>query len=1195
MNNAAFRKAIALLLTMVMLTACMPVFATETANSGEEKTIDTDVKEEAVAPDDATALEVAATGDGDASMTVNGEASATAEASASEESADATGAVVEAENGNTATLNIEETLSAETSQDNSAAYGVIEKAREDSTVSVEAESIEATAAGEASSAEGVEISNAANGTASVKAEGISATAEEKGSYAEAVVFYELTEGGKAEVNTGKDGITATANGENGDALGVVGNVFGEATVTSEGDISAKSTSENGTQNSATAVGETIYKDGSFTMEAKGNVEASASGTGTSTGVSLTALDESSATVTVEKKISAETEADSSSAYAASVYAGENSTVSLKAETIEAATHGKNSTAESLVLRNEASSTISVKTEGISATDEGGGSYAEGVVFYELAEGGKVEVDAGTKGITATNNGENGDALAVVGHVFGDVTLDSEGSITAASTNEKGNDNQTIAIGTFVYDDSSLTIHTGGDVEATSKSKDNKATAVSSMVQGSESQETITVDGTISANGQGRTEAIVARSDEKAAGIRISAGEDIKAISTEGSATGIDAENHAGSTEISAGGSITATTEGGEVAIAVQAECTDGNVKVETGKNVTAENTGEYDAIAIDAEISGTGSLTVHVGGGVKATTAGETSRGTGVDLDMTGGNADIQIDGDVAADENGIKVVNHSTSSAVQDASPAADAKISVGGSIEVDVRGETWEDMSGINIRSENMNATTEVTVEGDVSAKAEGRTYAIEASAISGKIKVKTGGDISAISSEMHGAGLSASASAGGEVEMDAGGNVSFSSAEGGSGVDAVALHAGARIRITVAEGITAEATNDKEDVSGILVGNYVHDGASGEVDITAGGDVSSSGAGISTIGGKWDRQWLEGEATVKEEEFVRTEYEKDEFGDIEGYKLYYNAEEDYYYNEYGSKWRPEKAESGLTRIEVKGNVKGGNTGLDMDTKAISDIIVDGTLEGGNHAVVIADETMADNLTLTVWEIKPNEDGSVAEYGRLDENGELQTTEATDFEKKIQYIIRLDQPTAGATLSTEGTYDYEGYNVAHEDDTVVLRVDLEPGYEIMDAYNGTDTKVSLLKDADGNYYLVVPRGGAVLLSVTLKKAEAEVKTQTVRKSAQTVKVTINPNGGTLRGSAGTYTFTKQKGDWMTLPEAPVKEGATFLGWYRTTYPATDAGWNAPEEGSAELLQAGSKTEVTEDCCFTAVWKSAE
>ena len=52
-------------------------------------------------------------------------------------------------------------------------------------------------------------------------------------------------------------------------------------------------------------------------------------------------------------------------------------------------------------------------------------------------------------------------------------------------------------------------------------------------------------------------------------------------------------------------------------------------------------------------------------------------------------------------------------------------------------------------------------------------------------------------------------------------------------------------------------------------------------------------------------------------------------------------------------------------------------------------------------------------------------------------------------------------------------------------------LGIAVPDGYTLTGAYNGEGEKIALEKDADGNYYVVVPRGGGVYLSVELEKDE--------------------------------------------------------------------------------------------------------
>ena len=109
---------------------------------------------------------------------------------------------------------------------------------------------------------------------------------------------------------------------------------------------------------------------------------------------------------------------------------------------------------------------------------------------KLTEGGKVEINVGKDGISTTANGENSDALTVVGQVFGDVAVNSEGDIIAAGTN------QSVGISTTIYPDSSLTVHVGGGVQATTGSKDSETMAVGQMLMGG--QTNISVDQDVTA-------------------------------------------------------------------------------------------------------------------------------------------------------------------------------------------------------------------------------------------------------------------------------------------------------------------------------------------------------------------------------------------------------------------------------------------------------------------------------------------------------------------------------------------------------------------------------------------------------------------------------------------------------------------------------------------------------------------------
>jgi len=151
--------------------------------------------------------------------------------------------------------------------------------------------------------------------------------------------------------------------------------------------------------------------------------------------------------------------------------------------------------------------------------------------------------------------------------------------------------------------------------------------------------------------------------------------------------------------------------------------------------------------------------------------------------------------------------------------------------------------------------------------------------------------------------------------------------------------------------------------------------------------------------------------------------------------------------------------------------------------DTK----VLVAGTLPGYD-GVQIMDDASTEGLDLTVWKIDKAADG---EYITGDDAKE-------SFAKSVSYIVMLEQPFAGATVSATkddgspldkkyGDSEQTGFEVANQDQKVLLSVDLEKGYRLTGAYNGMEDRMALQKDEAGNYYLMVPMGGGVYFTVEL------------------------------------------------------------------------------------------------------------
>ena len=221
-------------------------------------------------------------------------------------------------------------------------------------------------------------------------------------------------------------------------------------------------------------------------------------------------------------------------------------------------------------------------------------------------------------------------------------------------------------------------------------------------------------------------------------------------------------------------------------------------------------------------------------------------------------------------------------------------------------------------------------------------------------------------------------------------------------------------------------------------------------------------------------------------------------------------------------------------------------------------------------------------------VWKIDTTEQNV---YGDTDDK---------DFEKSIEYIIRLEQPEKGGTvtatyangdplrsffnngnnnqLSSNSLAAYgdildktaapepevKDYEVAHEGEKVVLHVDLDKGYKLVGAYNGTEEKTPLKKDKDGNYYIEVPNGGGVDLSVDIQKEN-------------TYTVTFNANGHGKAPAAQKVT----EGQKAKKPSDPKATGWKFGGWYTDKKCTKAYNFNTPVNKNITLYAKWTAEQV--------------
>lgn len=173
--------------------------------------------------------------------------------------------------------------------------------------------------------------------------------------------------------------------------------------------------------------------------------------------------------------------------------------------------------------------------------------------------------------------------------------------------------------------------------------------------------------------------------------------------------------------------------------------------------------------------------------------------------------------------------------------------------------------------------------------------------------------------------------------------------------------------------------------------------------------------------------------------------------------------------------------------TNIEISGDLTGSQKGfvfnIPEESGIITKVLVTGSISGGDRSVEIGEYTTNKNLDLTVWKIEKN-------------NGHASETPdggVSEFEGSIKYLIKIDPKSQNLIRAVDGNGNElpvikgpvsgDPYHYMKEGD----RLYLEPigTYELEEAYNGKEIQVPLRRDELGQFYLDIPKGGAVWLSV--------------------------------------------------------------------------------------------------------------
>ena len=179
------------------------------------------------------------------------------------------------------------------------------------------------------------------------------------------------------------------------------------------------------------------------------------------------------------------------------------------------------------------------------------------------------------------------------------------------------------------------------------------------------------------------------------------------------------------------------------------------------------------------------------------------------------------------------------------------------------------------------------------------------------------------------------------------------------------------------------------------------------------------------------------------------------------------------------------------------VGGDVKAGDIGVLMSANGDgtkNEVVIEGTLSVKKTAVVSNDSS---KNTITVWKIE-TADNSMPFAKSTDGGATL--VQDDSIEQNVQYIIRVNQ-TEGATLratdangnplATVTGIDGKSLEYAREGEKVLLKIDVAENYKLEAAYGDDGKQLELVKDANGDYYINVPKYGGVSFSVKLSYSD--------------------------------------------------------------------------------------------------------
>ena len=630
----------------------------------------------------------------------------------------------------------------------------------------------------------------------------------------------------------------------------------------------------------------------------------------------------------------------------------------------------------------------------------------------------------------------------------------------------------------------------------------------------ESSAIVSVEGDIIAAGDRGARGIDASDIQYTDGVnekaewKMDVGGDIIANGGSQEGTGVSAYIHNGDVDIIVDGEIAATSKADSTGVEVFTSGKDSEVSVAVDGSIIAEGA-KAEGIAV-TQSGQENETSVIVNDDISVSSTGEGSDTDGIIIYQYGESiANVNVNGNISALSSGGKT---SAEGIYINQRDGAVSNVNVEGDISAEAKGE-YSGAKALYVVSDS--SESNISIDGNLTAKAveleEGETHAIVASAkngaeinldVQGKVYSQSPNNSWTVDASANNATINIVIQDGAELHSDNGSALLLQTEGADSKISATSNDELKAIR---------NGTDWSDSVEGVALFNH-----GGSIEVNVNGDITGTD-GIYLAGGEnVEKIPVEDDAPLdfQNYEMYRTHYREGDDPDAVT-PDYFSAELGYFYTEAGERWQEvDKTTEGENAIFVDGDVNAEKTGIvvgNWSENVSNDVVITGTLSGSERAVEYMNGTQIDNFTLTVWKVEQNESGNVVErYLGRDENNEDVYEADREAEKKIQYIIKIDDSSVNSITGLDGTVEYKGFDTAHEGDTVTLKITVPEGYMISGAYTGNGSeRIQLQQDEKGNYYVVVPKGGGVLLSALLEeivsgKAEPEVKVEVESRKSQ-------------------------------------------------------------------------------------------